>query len=89
MLRAGLMRQVAELMMDKFVLRLISQREQLLNTQHQSSRQITSLDARLANIQKRMEERIVLYEKRIAQLKEQLSLKEAAANGGTTPKSAD
>ena len=77
-LRAGLVRRVAELLMDKFVLRLISQRERLLHMQRQTRQQITYFDERLANVQRRLQERISLYEQQIAELKERLALKEAA-----------
>ena len=83
LLRAKLIPHVARLLVDRFILRLISQRERLLHVQRQTSREMVYLDERLASVQKRLQEHVALYEKRIAELRKQLAEKQASEKRGT------
>jgi 7TM-HD extracellular len=73
--KAGLIPHLARLLKDKFVLRLVSSRETLLDTQQAATMEIASLEERLEKVQAPLEERLKAYETRITELEKELAVK--------------
>ena len=72
-LHAGLLPQLARLMMDKLVIRLLWQRSQWLETQRKAVAEMTELEERLEKIQAPLQDRLRAYEQRIGELEKQLA----------------
>ncbi len=75
-LRQGVMHQLARMMMDKLVQKLLSQRALLLGTQQTAALQVVELEQRLTKIQEQLQTRFDAYEKRVSELERQLAAKE-------------
>jgi len=71
--RAGLAPHLAHLLTNELVQELLSQRAHLLNTQQVAELVVTQLELRFARIQNQSEERLQLYEQRIADLEKELA----------------
>lgn len=76
LIRSGLLPHLARLMMSKLVQGLMSQRANLLQTQHAASAQITDLEERLIRIQGQLQQRMTAYERRIVELEKEIAAKE-------------
>lgn len=75
-LRAGLLAHLTGLISNVFVRRLISQRAELLDSQEKAAAEVDELGARLASAHSRMQDRLLAYEKRIAELEKELETKD-------------
>ncbi|MDB6121329.1 MAG: hypothetical protein JWQ71_322 [Pedosphaera sp.] len=73
--KAGLIPHLTRLLKEKVVMRLISNRETLLDTQEAATLEITTLEERLEKIQAPLGERLKAYEKRITELEKELEAK--------------
>jgi hypothetical protein len=78
-LRAGLVPQLARIMMTRLVQTLFFQRGQLLQAQEHGTLRVEELEQRFARIQEQMQTRIGQYEMRIHQLEVQLAACEAVS----------
>ncbi len=76
LIRSGLLPHLARLMVSKLVQGLMSQRANLLHTQNAASAQITDLEERLIRIQGQLQQRMTAYERRIAELEQEIAAKE-------------
>jgi hypothetical protein len=72
---AGLVTQLAHLLTDKLVQKLISQRRGLLDTQQKAAQEVAELEARLQKIHAPLQDRLAIYEKRINELEKELATK--------------
>jgi len=70
--RAGLLTQLAHLLADKLVQKLISDRRGLLDAQQQAAQEMVELEARLEKIHAPLQDRLEAYEKRITELEKEL-----------------
>lgn len=75
-LRAGLLSHLAGLISNLFVRRLISQRAELLDSQEKAAAEVDQLGARLEHAHSRMQDRLLAYERRIAELEKELETKD-------------
>jgi hypothetical protein len=75
--KSGLIPHLANLMRNKLVGMLVSQREYLLETQQHATFQVALLEERLAKIQEQLNHRLSSYERRILELESELAAKEA------------
>jgi hypothetical protein len=73
--RAGLIAQLARWLSEKMTQKLISQREQLLDAHQSAAVEIAELEARLEKVHAPLQERLRVYEQRIAELEKDLMLK--------------
>lgn len=73
--RAGLITQLAHLLTDKLVQKLISQRRGLLDTQQKAAQEVAELEARLQKIHAPLQDRLAAYEKRVTELEKELANK--------------
>jgi hypothetical protein len=73
--RAGVMTQLAQWMSDKFVRRLLSQRRDMVAAQQQAAAELDKAGERLETIHTRMQDRLLAYERRIAELEKELESK--------------
>jgi hypothetical protein len=74
-LRAGLLPHLARWLRDRWLRTLARHRTQLLTTQQQAELELAELERRLAQVHAPMEDRLLAYEKRIAELEKQLTAK--------------
>jgi len=74
--RAGLVTQLAQLMADKLVQRLVSDRRVLLEAQQKAAQEVAELEARLQRIHAPLQDRLEAYEQRIAELEKELANKD-------------
>lgn len=72
-LRQGLMRQLAGWVKQHFVQRLVQQRNDALAAEAQATGQVDLINERLTRLQPEIRERVVEYERRIAQLERELT----------------
>jgi hypothetical protein len=77
MMKAGVLSQMARWLSDNVVRRLISDRRQLLDTQQTAVAEIAALAARLEKIHAPLQDRLLTYERRIAELEKELAAKGA------------
>lgn len=75
-LRSGLLAHLAGLISNVFVRRLISQRAELLDSQEKAAAEVDQLGARLESAHSRMQDRLLAYERRIAELEKELETKD-------------
>ncbi|MBC8094368.1 MAG: hypothetical protein H7Y43_01020 [Akkermansiaceae bacterium] len=73
--RLGLMGHLAQWMAEKMTRKMISQRAQLLDDHQRAALEVAELEARLEKIQAPLQERLQAYERRIADLEKELTLK--------------
>jgi hypothetical protein len=73
--RAGLMSQLAHWMSDKLTQKLVTQRAQLLDSHQKAAIEMAELEARLEKVQAPLQERLQAYERRIADLEKELTVK--------------
>ena len=73
--RAGLLPHLARWWSQTVLQRLLGQRAQLLDHQHQAEREVGQLEARLIQLQAPLQERLRAYEERIAELERTLATK--------------
>ncbi len=71
-LRASLIPHLARLMMDRVVLKLLSQRSQLLDAQQKAVAEMNELEERLEKVHAPLQDRLRAYEQRIHELEKQL-----------------
>jgi predicted nuclease with TOPRIM domain len=76
LIRAGLLPQLARMMMNRLVQALLSQRGQLLQTQEQGTTRLEELERRFVRIQVQLQSRINQYEARIQNLETELAARE-------------
>ncbi len=76
LVRQGLVPHLARLMKDRLFRGVFSQRAQLLLTQQAGAAQVAQMEERLAKIQSQMQKRFVAYERRIAELENEVTAKE-------------
>ncbi len=74
-LRAGMLRQLGQLLREKLVRGLVSQRGQLLEAQNSAAAEMAELERRLNELQAPLQERLRAYENRIADLEKALTVK--------------
>jgi hypothetical protein len=74
-LRARVAPHLARLLTDKLVRRLLSQRSSLLDTQEMAAAEMAELEARLEKMHAPLQERLRAYERRIAELEQELARK--------------
>lgn len=74
--RAALVPHLAQLMMDKLVQTLVSQRRRLMETQGNATLRVEDLEKRLETLQQRLHRRLQTYERRIGILQAELAAKE-------------
>jgi hypothetical protein len=77
MVRAGVMGQLARWMSDKFMHRFLSQRRQMIDTQRRAAADVEKFGERLETIHTRFQDRLLAYERRIAELEKELESKDA------------
>ncbi len=75
LVRAGVMAHLAQWMSDKLTRRLISQRQEMLQTQQKATAEMDKTGERLETIHTRMQDRLLAYERRIAELEKELETK--------------
>ncbi|HLP76432.1 MAG TPA: hypothetical protein VK327_05875 [Candidatus Paceibacterota bacterium] len=73
--RSGLIGHLAQWMANKMTQKMISQREQLLDTHDRAASEVAELEARLEKVQAPLQERLEAYEHRIADLEQELTVK--------------
>ncbi|HAM70348.1 MAG TPA: hypothetical protein DCM86_01745 [Verrucomicrobiales bacterium] len=73
--RQGTMAHLARLMMDKLVMRLLSDRRETDKLQTQAARELAEMEQRLEQLRAPIQDRMRAYEKRIADLEEDLARK--------------
>ena len=76
--RKGLIPHLARLMKDKLFYGVASQRAQLLKMQQAGAAQVAELEQRLMRIQSQLQNRLTAYERRIAELEQEVSAREQA-----------
>ena len=76
LVRQGLVPHLARLMKDRLFRGVASQRAHLLLTQQAGASQVAELEQRLAKIQSQMQNRFGAYERRIAELEQEVIAKE-------------
>jgi len=76
-IRAGLTSHLAQWMSDSLVQKLLLQRAQLIDVQRKAVSQMDRLEERLETVQTRMQDRLLAYEQRIAELERELDTKDA------------
>jgi 7TM-HD extracellular protein len=73
--RAGLLSQLSRWLSEKMTQKLISQRTQLLDAHQHAAVEIAELEARLEKVRAPLQERLRAYERRIAELEQDLLVK--------------
>lgn len=73
--RAGVMAHLARWMSDTFTRRLISQRSQMLDERQKATAEMEKFGERLETIHSRLQDRLIAYERRIAELEKELETK--------------
>lgn len=73
--RSGLLGHLAQWMADKLTQKLLSQRAQLLSAQERATLEVAELEARLEKVHAPLQERLLAYERRIADLEKELAAK--------------
>ncbi|MEY2429969.1 MAG: hypothetical protein QOJ40_2854 [Verrucomicrobiota bacterium] len=73
--RARLLPHLARLIMDKFVQKLISQRQDHLDAEQKAAADLAELEVRLAKIHAPLKDRLRAYEQRINELEDELAQK--------------
>jgi len=71
-IRAGLLTQLGRLLRERLVSGLVSQRKELLDAQQVAAAELAELERRLDDLRTPLKERLLAYEKRIAELEEAL-----------------
>jgi archaellum component FlaC len=71
-LRQGLLAYMAQWLKQAFVKRLVSDRESLLATQGQATRQVVEIDERLSRLETRIQKETGSYERQIERLSREL-----------------
>jgi hypothetical protein len=74
-LRAGLLPQMAQWLKQKLVRGLMADRTHLMRIQYAAELELAELDQRLARLHAPLEERLKIYQERIAELERQLAIK--------------
>jgi hypothetical protein len=74
-IRARLLPHFARLIMDKFVQKLISQRQHHLDAEQKAAADLAELEVRLAKIHAPLKDRLRAYEQRINELEDELAQK--------------
>jgi uncharacterized protein (DUF342 family) len=69
------MSQLARWMSDTFTRRLITQRSQMIDAQQKATAEIEKFGERLETIHSRIQDRLIAYERRIAELEKELETK--------------
>jgi hypothetical protein len=69
------MGHLAQWMAERMTQKLISQRAQLLNDHQRAALEVAELEARLEKVQAPLQERLQAYERRIADLENELNVK--------------
>ena len=75
LLKARLMPQVARWMMGELMQRLLHQRSDLLTSQQKAEEEVADLEKRLEKLHAPLEDRLLAYERRIAELERDLAAK--------------
>ena len=75
-LRAGVMKQVNNVLRDELVQGLLTQRKELVEAQQAAASELESLEKRLDEIHAPLQERLQAYENRIAELEKALAAKD-------------
>jgi hypothetical protein len=73
--RAGLISQIAQWLSDRMTRKLISQRTELLDAHQSAAIEIAEMEARLEKVHAPLQERLLAYERRIAELEKELTVK--------------
>jgi 7TM-HD extracellular len=73
--RAGLISQLAHWLSDRMTRKLISQRTELIDAHQSAAIEIAEMEARLEKVHAPLQERLQAYERRIAELEKELTLK--------------
>jgi hypothetical protein len=73
--RAGLLSQFARWLSDRMTQKLIAQRTELVDAHQKAAMEMAELEARLEKVQAPLQERLLIYEKRIADLEKELAMK--------------
>lgn len=74
-IRAGMLKHLGQLLREKLVRGLVSQRGQLLDAQNSAAAEMAELERRLNELQAPLQERLRAYENRIADLEKALTVK--------------
>jgi hypothetical protein len=75
MVRAGLLAHLAQWLSDRMTRKLISQRAELVDAHQKAAMEMAELEARLEKVQAPLQDRLHAYERRIAELEKELSVK--------------
>jgi hypothetical protein len=73
--REGTMAHLARMMMDRFVMRLLSDRRESHLVQHQAAQDLAEMEQRLEQLRAPLQDRMRAYERRIADLEQDLARK--------------
>jgi hypothetical protein len=73
--RSGLISQLAQWLSDRMTRKLISQRAELLDAHQSAAIEIAEMEARLEKVHAPLQERLQAYERRIAELEKELTVK--------------
>lgn len=73
--RSGMMGHLARWMSEKMTQKLVSQRAELLDAHQRAALEMADLEARLEQVHAPLQQRLQAYEKRIADLERELTLK--------------
>ena len=76
LMHAGLLPQLARMMMDRLFRAVLSQRAQLMDSQYTATARIVELEERLLRVQQQLQNRLNAYELRIGELERGLATKE-------------
>jgi hypothetical protein len=69
----GLVRHLAKLFREKFVAKIVRHRDELIDTHEQAATSVAALEARLREVNAPLQERLLAYQRRIAELEKELT----------------
>lgn len=73
--RVGTMPHLARMMMDKLVQKLLSDRRESVDVQQHAAQELAEMERRLERLQAPIQDRMMIYEKRVAELEKDLAKK--------------
>ncbi len=73
--RRGVFSQFAKVLKDKFVTKLLSERNQILDTHDKAATTVAELEARLREVNAPLQERLSAYQDRITELEKELTVR--------------
>ena len=73
--RRGVFSQLAKVLKDKFVTKLLSERNQILDTHDKAATTVAELEARLREVNAPLQERLSAYQDRITELEKELTVR--------------